>query len=128
MPGKSYRRGRMAGITSAQLARLRVMIDSGGEHGFYLWTDWKNLREDVLRMDRWECQLCRARGRYSRGEIVHHVRHLRDRPDLALSIWDPDTGERQLITVCKACHEAEHPEALRWRESQAEPVTEERWD
>ena len=57
----------------------------------------------------------------------HHVKHLRQRPDLALSIWDPDTGARQLVTVCKACHEREHPESLR-RSVPAAPLTAERWD
>lgn len=72
--------------------------------------------------------MCKARGRYRRGSIVHHVKHLRDRPDLALSIWDPETGERQLLTVCKWCHEAEHPEALTPQRPKKEPVTQERWE
>lgn len=76
-------------------------------------------------MDHYECQHCKAAGRYRRAEIVHHVKHLRDRPDLALSIWDGD--ERQLVSVCKPCHEAEHPESLRKWET-VQPVTTERWD
>ena len=127
MPERKRRRERMAGINAAQSAQLNELIAAGQEHAFYLWGAWRSLRERVLRMDRWECQICRARGRYSRGEIVHHVKHLRDRPDLALSVWDPETGERQLVTVCKACHEAEHPEALR-RLPCATPLTAERWD
>lgn len=79
-------------------------------------------------MDHYECQICKARGRYSSGSIVHHVKHLRERPDLALSVYDPDTGERQLVTVCKACHEEEHPESLRRCAPAAEPITMERWD
>ena len=86
------------------------------------------MRAKVLEMDRNECQVCKGRGRYSRGEIVHHVKHLRDRPDLALSVFDPDTGERQLLTVCKRCHEELHPEAQRQYRTEREPVTSERWD
>ncbi len=59
---------------------------------------------------------------------MHHVKHLQERPDLALSIFDPDTGERQLLTVCKECHEAEHPDVLRHSSSKTQPVTLERWD
>ena len=115
-------------ISPTRLDTLRHLIAAGQEARFYWWTDWQTTREAVLDMDRRECQICKARGRYARGTIVHHVKHLRERPDLALSIWDPDTGERQLITVCKSCHEEEHPESLRRCEPAAAPITAERWD
>lgn len=117
------------GISPRRLEELRDLIDQGAETRFYFWSEWRGgVREQVLRLDHWECQHCKARGRYARAEIVHHVKHLRDRPDLALSIWDPATGERQLVSLCKACHEAEHPEALTRYEPTREPVTAERWD
>ena len=108
-------------ISPTRLDRLRCLIDAGQEARFYWWPAWQELREAVMKMDNHECQICR-------GTIVHHVKHLRERPDLALSIFDPDTGERQLITVCKACHEEAHPESLRRSEPSAEPLTVERWD
>lgn len=104
------------------------MVEAGTSDRFYSWRAWRRRRAEVLRLDHWECQICKAKGRYRRGTIVHHVKHLQDRPDLALSIWDPDTGERQLVTVCKACHEAEHPESLPQYRPAAPPLTEERWD
>ena len=64
----------------------------------------------------------------AKATIVHHVKHLKDRPDLALSIIDPDTGERQLITVCKRCHEELHPESQQQTISKEKFETEERWD
>lgn len=112
----------------AWLPRLEALIASGREDAFYSWGRWRSLRSYVRKLDHWECQLCKAKGRYRRGSIVHHVKHLRDRPDLALSIWDPDTGERQLLTVCKSCHELEHPESLRQTAPAKAPVTLERWD
>ena len=121
-------------ISPTRLRQLRSLIARGQEARFYWWPEWadpdpeKGARAAVLRLDRGACQICKSRGRYTRGTIVHHVRHLRERPDLALSIYDPDTGARQLITVCKACHEEEHPEALRKASSAREPITEERWD
>lgn len=115
-------------ISPTRLDRLRRLIASEQEARFYWWPAWQELRAAVLRMDHGECQMCKARGRYTRGTIVHHVKHLRERPDLALSIWDPDTGARQLITVCKACHEQEHPESLRRCEPSVPPLTVERWD
>lgn len=114
-------------IGEGRLAELRRLIDQGNEAAFYSWGEWKGLREHVLRLDNRECQLCKARGRYRRGQIVHHVKHLQDRPELALSVWDPDSGQRQLLTVCKRCHEEQHPESLR-QFAPVSPVTVERWD
>lgn len=118
----------MPGISAGRLAQLRGLIEDGHEDRFYWWPEWQSLRDEVIRLDRRECQLCKAKGRYRRATIVHHVKHLRDRPDLALSIWDPDTGERQLVSVCKRCHEEEHPEALVPFRPKSEPLTVERWD
>ena len=118
----------------SQLERLRRLIDAGEEARFYSWKDWKRLAATVkTRIDRGECQKCKARGKYAPAAVVHHVKHLSDRPDLALSIYDPETKERQLISLCRACHELEHPERLRQQQTQAQgaaakPLTEERWD
>lgn len=117
--------GRQAG---AWLPRLEALVASGREDAFYSWPEWRGKRKDVLKLDHRECQLCKAMGHFRRGTIVHHVKHLRDRPDLALSVFDSDTGERQLITVCKQCHELEHPESLRQFQPKDPPVTVERWD
>lgn len=115
-------------ITPTQLARLQERIDAGRQDLFYGWKPWKRKAAEVRRMDHNECQKCKARGRYRRGYIVHHVKHLDERPDLALSIFDPDTGERQLVTLCKDCHEEEHPESLVILPKSREELTVERWD
>lgn len=117
------------GISPSKLVLLRKLIAEGKEDLFYGWGAWKRRRRDVLQLDKFECQLCRVRRKRARtATIVHHVKHLTQRPDLALSIWDPDTGERQLLSVCKQCHEDEHPEAQRQFKPVSEPVTAERWD
>lgn len=113
-------------ISPARLTQLTELIDQGREDLFYHWGEWVRVRAEVLRMDHQECQLCRAKGRYRRAKIVHHVKHLRQRPDLALSIWDGE--ERQLLSVCKTCHEQLHPESRRQCAKRMAPVTEERWD
>lgn len=116
-------------ITPNRLAQLQAMIAAGTSDKFYDWPEWDSARSEALRMDCNECQICKARGRYRRAIIVHHVRHLKRRPDLALSVWDPDTGKRQLLSVCRACHEEEHPErGLKRCAPAAQPVTAERWD
>lgn len=123
-----------SGISDARLAQLRQLIAEDREHEFYDWDEWRRkIRPLVLKLDNKECQICKARGKVRTSSsgarlIVHHVKHLRDRPDLALSVFDPGTGERQLITVCKGCHEELHPEAMRQYTAQSEPLTVERWD
>lgn len=109
--------------------QIRQWIADRNVLQFYVSYDWKKKREEVLALDKHECQKCKARGVYTRATIVHHVKHLRDRPDLALSIWhiQPDgTKVRQLVSLCDRCHEEEHPERLKQYRKQ-KPITEERW-
>lgn len=122
-------------IKAQQLARLESLIAAGEADKFYNWSSWQRLAAKVKRLDNYECQRCKARGRYSAGRVVHHVKHLIDRPDLALSIYDPETGERQLETLCLFCHLREHPENLRGHpenlsraKAKRPPLTVERWD
>lgn len=116
------------GISTRRLVQLQAMIAAGTSDGFYSWTEWEHTRAAVLDLDNHECQLCKARGRYRNAALVHHVQHLKARPDLALSVFDLDTGQRQLVSVCRACHEEQHPERMRKAAERPAPVTEERWD
>lgn len=105
------------------------LIHAGKEDKFYDWPEWNHARTDVLKLDRNECQRCKGvHHRYRGAVLVHHVKHLKDRPDLALSVFDPDTGERQLVSLCRGCHEEVHPER-QWRKIvKRNYVTAERWD
>ena len=117
-------------ISAFRLKQLVQLIADGKEHEFYLWPEWRaepnGIRAQVLRLDHEECQACKRNGRYSKATIVHHIKHLKHRPDPALSIYDGD--DRQLESVCKSCHEDYHPESQRQFKPAAPPVTEERWD
>lgn len=113
-------------ISDLRLKQLLALIAAGREILFYSWPEWKETRRQVLMMDQYECQICKQNHRYSPAEIVHHVKHLKDRPDLALSMWDGT--ERQLLSVCKSCHEKLHPESQRQYAKPAVPLTLERWD
>jgi 5-methylcytosine-specific restriction endonuclease McrA len=99
-------------------------------HKFYTWSRWLAVREQVLKKDRYECQTCLHKyKRYRKATTVHHINHLKDRPELALEVHytDPVTHriERNLISLCHDCHEEAH--GFRMPE-QGEPLTEERWD
>lgn len=116
-------------ISQRRLYQLQGMVQNGTSDLFYRWPEWERTRAAVLSLDHHECQLCKTRHRYRKAVIVHHVQHLKDRPDLALSITDPDTGSRQLISLCRACHELQHPERVVPAPGpRADPVTPERWD
>lgn len=100
-------------------------------NGFYDSRAWRRVRRQVLAMDHNECQLCRENHRHTPGVIVHHVCHLDEHPALGLSVWvdDPATGERKrnLLTVCRECHETVcHPERMAVKPA-GEPLTPERW-
>lgn len=140
MPGKTrqedlairlridFNKGRDCMISRIELDKLSRMLAEGREVVWYNSAAWEQKRNEVLRFDHYECQQCKELGRYSKAVIVHHVKHLKDRPDLALSIWDEETGERQLVSVCKRCHEGLHPESQRQYAKMAKQVTQECWD
>ena len=49
------------------------------------------------------CQECKRYGRNREAQTVHHIVHLEDDPSLALD-------EKNLISLCNACHNKAHPE------------------
>ena len=82
---------------------------------FYNTTVWKHKRAEILRRDHHECQRCKTvHHRLTRATTVHHIKHLDERPDLALV-------DSNLMSVCYACHNEEHPEKA-WKEK------ENKWD
>lgn len=101
---------------------LLESIRAGDTRKFYKSTVWKRKRKQILQRDNYECQKCKARGQYSKATTVHHIKHLTDRPDLALS-------GKNLVSLCGSCHNEEHPEKLLKyiAGEQKEYITEERW-
>ena len=114
-------------VSALLLSELLLLKESGEMTPFYAKNVWRQMAGFVRNFDRNECQICKKRGKYSRGFIVHHIKHLEDRPDLALSLFDEATGERQLITLCKKCHEEQHQAEFSTAQTK-EPTTLERWD
>ena len=94
---------------------------------FYLSAEWQRLRREVLSDDRYECQDCKARGKYSRANTVHHVKYLERYPELALSKFyfdEQGKQQRNLVSLCHECHETRHG----YRNgAEKESLTEERW-
>lgn len=96
-------------------------------HDFYNSPKWKKLREQVLKGDKYECQICKKKGKYTRATTVHHVNYVKRYPELALEqyyLWQ-GKQRRNLISLCHDCHEEVH--GYRKPENK-KPLTEERWD
>lgn len=88
---------------------------------FYNSGIWLRKRNKIWERDNFECQKCKQRGGYSAAECVHHIKHLKDRPDLALT-------DSNLISLCFDCHNIEHPEKLKKNNSSARKfINQERW-
>ena len=104
---------------------------------FYHSKHFKHIKNDVLKEQHYECQMCKDKGKLTivkpkelsksnkRSGVVHHVKEVRTHPHLALSkyyIDDHGRKQRQLIVLCDSCHEIVHD-----RFAKKEPINEERW-
>lgn len=101
---------------------------------FYNSKEWKHKRKQILQRDNYECQDCRRRlreasekgirlygkqSRIRRAEEVHHIKELKDFPNLSL---DNDN----LISLCVQCHNQRHGRVPR-RFNRKKTLTEEKW-
>lgn len=90
-----------------ELARwINKLIHYKNIKAFYNSALWEHLRLEVLDEQNHECQMCRQRGRYSSAVTVHHIKHVKKYPHLALT-------KSNLMAVCKECHNELHPEKNR---------------
>ncbi len=87
---------------------------------FYHSSAWRSKRREILKRDNKECQRCKSKGRYSKADCVHHIKHLKDRPDLALV-------DSNLTSVCDTCHNVLHPEKLHKNNIIRRVISDERW-
>ena len=109
---------------------IRGLEQDGRLYAFYKSPEWRELRARVIEQAHGECERCRERGAYSRAVTVHHVNEVKDRPDLALSMWYTDErGERRrnLLALCNRCHNDVHGRTLRGREPKKDEWGDEWW-
>lgn len=95
---------------------------------FYKTYAWKRFRKRVLAKKKNRCELCWNYGisgkevrKFKRATVLHHKKHLKDRPDLALS-------ESNMEALCAACHELRHPERKKKFNPFISKNPKERWD
>ncbi|RXI70512.1 HNH endonuclease [Clostridium tetani] len=93
-------------------------IKKGNTRTFYTSAAWINKRKYIINRDNNECQRCKKLGKVHIAECVHHIKHLKDRPDLALE-------DKNLVSVCNVCHNILHPEKL--NNPKPKFINEEKW-
>lgn len=110
-----------------EIAFVKECIRRGNLHSFYNSQQWKQTRRKVLQMDKYECQICKSHGRYTKATTVHHINYVKKHPELALEVEYSWKGRRKrnLISLCHDCHEEVHGHR---KKSLAEPLTKERWE
>ncbi|MED4579026.1 HNH endonuclease signature motif containing protein [Bacillus atrophaeus] len=70
---------------------------------FYKSKEWTECRALVLKRDHGVCQDCLAQRKITKAKTVHHIKELRDHPELSLTLDN-------LVSLCNACHNRRHPE------------------
>lgn len=91
---------------------IRELIDQDALWKFYKSKEFVKLKNSVLKKQHYECQVCRDKGIITRADTVHHVQYVREHPELALSEYYYFDGKqyKNLIAVCKSCHNKLHRE------------------
>lgn len=84
------------------------MIDTSTRESrrlFYQSAKWRNLRQEILERDHYECQWCKDKGYVTDISTsileVDHIKELEFYPELALE-------RDNLRTLCKECHNQRH--------------------
>lgn len=81
--------------------KLLQAINRGREDIFYNSRTWRKKRKQILARDNFECQRCKKEGRVSKADTVHHIKELKDCPELGLS-------SANLVSLCFSCHNIIH--------------------
>lgn len=113
------------------LLYIQNCICKNDMHSFYILNDWKNKRREIFDRDHGECQGCKRKGKLTvlklnskdrkRRAYIHHIKHLKDAPELALA-------DSNLETLCFQCHELEHvKERHRFDKKKERYTNEEKW-
>lgn len=111
---------------------IEQLIELNQLDRFYHSKYFRKVKREVLRELHYECVMCKAKGKLTiikedrkRSGVLHHVKEVRQYPELALSkyyIDDEGNKQRNLIPLCDPHHEEVHD-----RYCTKEPLNIERW-
>ena len=63
---------------------IKELIEGNNLKKFYnSKTIWRPVRSEALKRDNYECQECKKLGKYSEATTVHHIKHLKEYPELS---------------------------------------------
>jgi 5-methylcytosine-specific restriction protein A len=82
---------------------------------FYKSAAWRHLRAETLAEQHGECQMCKDNGVYEEATMVHHIKYVREHPQLALT-------KSNLMALCDECHYQIH-HTVKYKEQ----LNEEKW-
>ena len=85
--------------------QIKTMIAAGDVSPFYKSRAWRGLALKIIKMRHNECEMCKQRGRYTPAKLVHHVKPLKQAPELAYD-------SNNLMALCHDCHEAIHERGI----------------
>lgn len=106
-------------MSSEELVKWIVsLIKYKNIKAFYNSIYWLNKRAEALERDHNECQKCKSKGLFASADCVHHKKHVKKYPHLALEL-------ENLTSLCNSCHDEEHPEKL--KKSFKSQLNVERW-
>lgn len=105
---------------------IKELIEADELWKFYKSKEFRSVKAEVMKEQKHECQECLRQGKITIADTVHHVQFVRKHPRLALDKYYIYKGKRykNLIAVCRECHNKLHPEKFFKRK---EILNEERW-
>lgn len=110
---------------------IKELIDKDELWRFYKSKEFIDVRKEVFDEQHNECYYHRKKGKIVKGTICHHIYHVRDYPQYALSKYVIDEDGRRtinLICVCHKCHENIcHPDRFKKNKKIISDKYEERW-
>ena len=71
------------------------------EQAFYISKEWLRVRKIALARDHFLCQHCLKDKQVTAADVVHHIKELKQFPELALTLDN-------LLCLCNACHNTVH--------------------
>lgn len=107
------------GVDNMELQKIKQLISEDKLVKFYQSKEWRSLRLKALQRDNYECQECKRQGKVGEAQNVHHIKEVKQFPELALVLDNTES-------ICIPCHNYEHKRLEKYIRK-PKFVNEERW-
>ena len=68
---------------------------------FYVSNEWKNKRQEIIKRDNNECQICKVLSKFVQSDDVHHIVPM-------TKDFSKKLDNNNLISLCSKCHKDIH--------------------